>query len=80
MSPLIIQMERADARCYALKFEEVVKSAQDAAVLVLVYRIWSAATRRRFSRRDMSRRTKARTCPRTPKSTFIRGSTSLVAV
>ena len=28
---------------------------------------WTAATRCRFPRRDMSRRTKARTCPRTPK-------------
>src|ERR1039457_4816624 len=27
---------------------------------------WTAATRRRFQRRDMSRRNKARTCPRTP--------------
>jgi len=28
--------------------------------------VWSAATCRRFQRRDMSRRSKARTCPRTP--------------
>jgi hypothetical protein len=29
---------------------------------------WSAATCRRFPRRDVSRRNKARTCPRTPKN------------
>jgi len=30
-------MERTDVRCHKLKFEDVVKSAQDAAVFVLVY-------------------------------------------
>ncbi len=29
---------------------------------------WSAATCRRFPRRDVSRRNKARTCPRTPQN------------